>query len=64
VSLRVFDVSGREVRTIVDGDLAAGSHTARWDGKNADGVAVGSGVYVYRLETPGEQAERKLTVMR
>lgn len=64
VSLRVFDVSGREVKKLVDASLPAGAHTARWDGTNADGRLVSAGVYVYRLETPGEQAESKLTVMR
>ncbi|MFN0152491.1 MAG: DUF4331 family protein [bacterium] len=64
VSLRVFDVSGREVKQVVDARLPAGSHSARWDGTDAEGRTVASGVYVYRLETPGERAERKLTVMK
>ena len=64
VSLKVYDVNGREVRTLVDGTAAPGQHTAQWDGRDEDGNPVAAGVYLYRLETPGEAADRKLTVVR
>ena len=49
VSLTVFDVSGRRVRTIVRGFLAAGSHAARWDLVDDRGDRVPAGVYLARL---------------
>ncbi|NOY06990.1 MAG: T9SS type A sorting domain-containing protein [Chlorobi bacterium] len=48
VSLKVIDVLGREVATLVNGRMSAGSHTVTW---NADGYQ--SGVYMYRLNAIG-----------
>ena len=64
VHLRVFDVTGREVMTLIDGPAAAGSHAVRWDGRTNEGAAAGSGVYFYRLETQGATPGRNLSVAR
>lgn len=64
VSLRVYDVAGRVVRTLVDQVLPAGDHATVWDGADEQGRRVPAGVYVYRLESAGESAERKLAVLR
>jgi len=64
VTMRVFDVSGREVKTLVNGTLPAGSHEARWDGTDTRGSAVAAGVYLLRLEVPGESADRKIMVVK
>ncbi len=48
-SLRVYDLSGRLVATLVDAPLTAGSHSATWDGTDLNGQAVASGVYLYEL---------------
>jgi len=45
VSLRLFDVQGRAVRTLVDQDAAAGSFRAAWDGRTDSGSAAGRGIY-------------------
>ncbi len=50
--VELFDLSGRRVRTLVSGPLAAGPHATRWDGRDARGQAVGAGVYFVRLSTP------------
>ncbi len=55
VRLRVYDVRGKLVRTLVDGALPAGEHAIVWDGRDGQGRAAASGVYLYRLET-GRQA--------
>jgi len=49
VQLKVFDLLGREVATLVDDNRAAGSHTAAWNGRHSDGTQASSGVYMYRL---------------
>lgn len=64
VNLSVFDVSGRLVRTLVSGAFPAGRHSVHWDGRDASGAAVASGVYFYRLEAPGFQAQGKSVVLR
>ena len=59
VTLRVYDVLGREVATLLDGRQEAGTHTVQWDAK-----ALPSGTYVYRLNAGGAQAAHQLVVQR
>jgi hypothetical protein len=63
-SLRVYDLTGKLVKTVLDGPFSAGSHSARWDGRDESGNAVPSGVYFYRLESGGLTATQKLVVAR
>jgi len=62
--LCVYDVAGRQVATLVDGVLARGSHILVWNGTDARGEALGSGVYVARLEAEGVSYSRKLVLVR
>jgi hypothetical protein len=63
-ALRIFDTSGRLVRTLVDNRLAAGPHSVIWNGDNHRGRAVASGVYFYRLESGGSLATKKMVLLR
>jgi len=49
VSLAVYDLTGRRVRTLVDGHVGAGEHFALWDGRGDDGARAASGVYFARF---------------
>jgi subtilisin family serine protease len=66
VSLRIFDASGRLVRTLLDGDAEA-IPTVRlpsWDGRDEKGHRVGSGIYYYRLAVSGKVFSRRMAVLR
>ena len=58
VTLTLYDISGRRIRTLVDGTLPAGVHQAPLSG---DGLA--PGVYYYRLETGVERLERRCVLL-
>lgn len=62
--LRIYTVAGRLVRTLVKENLAAGLHTAVWDGLDEKGRAVSSGVYLYVLVTPRVEESRKMLLLR
>ena len=64
VSLRIFDLRGRAVATLVDGSLPAGRHSAAWTGVDDAGRALGSGIYLARIDTGRDRAVRKLTLVR
>ncbi len=64
VKLTVYDVLGREVATIVDKVLPAGSYTATWDGKNRSGEQVASGIYFYNLITDQYRTTRKMVLLK
>ena len=64
VDLSVYDVTGRLVTTLASGVLPAGPHRAAWNGTDAAGAEVGSGVYFVRLECAGSVATRKMVLMK
>jgi hypothetical protein len=50
VTLTIYDITGREVTKLVNEALGTGMYTATWDGRNANGQLVSSGVYLYRIQ--------------
>jgi hypothetical protein len=63
-SLRVFNVLGQEVATVVDRNLPAGIHQITWDARDMHGTALASGLYLVRLECSGKMDTRKLVLIR
>ena len=64
VSLKVYDVLGREVATLVEGYQEAGVHRVRWDGLDKEGRPVASGTYLYRLRAGGFEETKSMTLLR
>ena len=64
VELRIFNSLGQLVATPVNEVRLAGAYTVHWDGKNADGVQVPSGLYVYRLQAGSFTDAKKMLLMR
>jgi hypothetical protein len=64
VAVRIYDVQGRIVRALFDGEASAGRHRLFWDGLDGRGRAVGTGVYVYRLEAGDVLQSRKMVLIR
>ena len=62
--LKVFDVSGRLIRTLVNEKRPAGPHSVRWDGCDDTGAAVASGVYFYTLTAPGVDENRRMILVK
>ncbi len=63
VMLEVFDLLGRRVATLAQGEYPAGSHTVEWDLRGGGGAPVRAGIYVYRLQSKEFRAQRKLSVV-
>jgi PKD repeat protein len=64
VTLEIFDVVGRLVRTLVNGEQLTGAHAAIWDGTNEVGIEASSGVYFYRLRANDFTMVRKLLLVK
>ncbi len=64
IDLRIYDISGREIRHVQCGYFDAGEHSISWDGRNSAGLSVASGVYIYRLKTDGFTKSRKMLLLR
>jgi len=64
VELTVFNVLGQQVRTLVNSDMPAGTHTVTWDGNATDGNSVASGVYFYRIAADNFAMTRKMMMLK
>ncbi|MCB9368897.1 MAG: right-handed parallel beta-helix repeat-containing protein [Calditrichaeota bacterium] len=62
--LKVFNILGQEVATLMDDMRPAGAYRLLWDGKNAAGMTVASGVYIYQLKTPNFTNAKKMMLLR
>jgi hypothetical protein len=63
-TLRVYDASGRLVRTLLDSYLAAGRHVVDWDGRDDGGRSAASGVYFLRLQAGGQFLSRTVNLVK
>jgi hypothetical protein len=64
VELSIFNVLGQQVVTLVDSERPAGAHQVVWDGRDAAGRRVASGLYLYRLVTDSFAETRKMLLVR
>ena len=64
VRLTVFDLSGRIVNELVFGEKPAGSYQVEWDGRNAKGFVVSSGMYIYSLQSGNQKIFDKLLYLK
>ncbi|MFC1683083.1 C1 family peptidase [Candidatus Zixiibacteriota bacterium] len=64
VRLSIYNVLGQEIVSLVDGHRPAGRHTVVWDGVDAGGRDVSSGLYFYRLQAGDFESTRKMVLLR
>jgi hypothetical protein len=64
VRLRVYDLRGRMVRTLVDAERPAGWHTVKWVGRDDRGARTASGVYMVIFEAGGVRQHKKVTLLK
>ncbi|MCP4724899.1 MAG: T9SS type A sorting domain-containing protein, partial [bacterium] len=64
VELKIYNVSGQEVRSLANRTFEEGLHYIIWDGTNNRGKAVGSGVYIYTMKAGGQYKAKKMTLIR
>ncbi len=63
VELCVFDVTGKKVHTLVDGMQSAGRYSPTWDGRDAKGQRLASGLYFVRMKIPRFRLQHKITLL-
>ncbi len=64
VTIRIFDITGRLVRVLLDGPLGPGIHTVRWDGTDERGRRLASGIYFLALEASDFSDKHRLVILR
>ena len=64
VKIKVYNLIGEEIKTLLNQEQSAGKNSIDWDGTNQSGRAVSSGVYFYRLEAGDKIITKKMTFLR
>ncbi|MGA8265910.1 MAG: DUF3160 domain-containing protein [Ignavibacteriaceae bacterium] len=64
VRLTVYDIQGKEIKTLLNDELPAGKFMTKWDGKNSFGQQVASGVYLYSLRVGDRQFVGKMNLIK
>ncbi len=64
VSLKIYNIRGQLVKTLVESSLAPGRYEVTWDGTDQNNDKVASGVYLYNLHTPHSQSSRKMILLK
>lgn len=64
VTLDIFDILGRRVKTLVNGNYDAGIYTANWDGTDAEGNQISSGIYFYSISVNDKNETHKMVLLK
>jgi Zn-dependent metalloprotease len=64
VTIRVYDIMGREVKTLADEVQTSGIHSVVWQGMNMYGIEVASGMYFYNVRFGGNSITKKMVLMK
>ncbi len=64
VTVQIFDLNGKHVKTLVNRFCEAGSYTINWNGKNESGLAAASGVYIYKISAGKYKAGKKMVLLK
>jgi hypothetical protein len=64
LELKIFNVLGQRVRTLVEDGQTSGEKSVQWDGRDSSGLTVGSGIYIYRLEVGDFVRSKKMLFLK
>ena len=64
VTIRVYDMLGREVRSLIGKEMSAGNHSVEWNGDDNAGNKVASGAYIYRINAGNFTSAKKLVLLK
>jgi flagellar hook assembly protein FlgD len=64
VNIKIYDVLGREITTLLSGQQPAGSMLVKWDGRDAHGLTAPTGIYFVRMSADEFTTTRKIMLMK
>jgi hypothetical protein len=64
VHVKIYDVHGRQIRTLIDENMAPGNHNVRWDGRTDGGASVATGIYYVRAALGEREMKKKILFAR
>jgi hypothetical protein len=64
VELKIYDINGRLINTLVSENLPAGNYLTKWEGDNTNGSKVSSGIYIYSIRVGDRAVNKKMTLLK
>ena len=64
VTITIYDITGRNVRTLVNTKQTAGCHSLQWDAKNNIGSKAAAGMYIYTIQAGEFNASKKMVLLK
>ena len=64
VTITIYDVMGRNIRTLMNNNQAAGYHSIHWDAKNDIGEGVAAGMYIYTIQAGEFRSTKKMVLLK
>jgi len=64
VNLKIFNILGKEVATLISGDVSAGYHKVIWNGRDKTGKPLSSGMYFSRMESGSFSVVKKMVLLK
>jgi flagellar hook assembly protein FlgD len=64
VNIIIYDIRGRQIRTLIDGIYSKGEHFAVWNGKDDNGQNVSSGIYLYKMQTGDFVQTKRMVIIK
>jgi hypothetical protein len=64
VSISIYDVTGRMVKSLINMNQSTGYHSLRWDATNYSGEAVSAGMYIYTIQAGQYRATKKMVLLK
>ncbi|MDZ7624088.1 MAG: FlgD immunoglobulin-like domain containing protein [Ignavibacteriaceae bacterium] len=64
VELKIYDINGSLVKTLVSENLPAGNYLTKWEGDNTGGNKVSSGIYIYSIRVGDRAVNKKMTLLK
>ena len=64
IVITIFDLLGRRIRILFDGNQNAGLHKIQWDGLDENGQSLSSGVYVYQIQIGSQIRSKKMMMLK
>ena len=64
VRIKIYNILGKEVKTLVDQKMKPGKNVVKWNGKNNEGIKVAGGVYLYSIQVENYKQTKKMIMLK
>ena len=64
VTLKIYDILGREIKTLINREIESGTHEIKWNGTDNNGMKAANGIYLYKIQADGFSKTMKAILLK